>query len=163
MSLRARPSATRTPTVALRTGPDGWAAWLIKSTLAPADLVPGWAPGEQRDLTRCVRRTYRLDLVRPGQPVLLWVSGRVAPGVHAVGVVAAPVQDAAGPAEDAGPALPVRLTRLATPVDRGELRHDPRFRDAEVLRMAAGSNPSWLTGAQLAAVLERTGRPGLGR
>ena len=32
---------------------------------------------------------------------------------------------------------------------------DPRMRDAEVLRMPAGSNPSWLSRAQFDAVLDR--------
>jgi hypothetical protein len=141
------------------------AGWLVKSTRTPAEIAPGWAPGEQRELTRCVRRSYRLDLVTPGQPVVLWVSGRVAPGVHAVGTVTGPAQEPLGdrPGDDDRPALPVRLTRLDDPVDRADLLHDPRFRDAEVLRMPAGSNPSWLTAAQLATVLERAGGPVLGR
>jgi hypothetical protein len=141
------------------------AGWLIKSTRTPAEIVPGWAPGGQRELTRCVRRSYRLGLVTPGQPVVLWVSGRAAPGVHAVGTVTGPAQEPldVGPGDDDRPALPVRLTRLDDPVDRADLLHDPRFRDAEVLRMPAGSNPSWLTAAQLATVLERAGRTVLGR
>lgn len=141
------------------------AGWLIKSSRAPAEIAPDWAPGEQRELTRCVRRSYRLELVAPGQPVVLWVSGRAAPGVHAVGTVTGPPREPldAGPGDDDRPALPVRLTRLDEPVDRADLLHDPRFRDAEVLRMPAGSNPSWLTAAQLATVLERAGRPVLGR
>jgi hypothetical protein len=141
------------------------AGWLIKSTRAPAEIAPGWAPGEQRELTRCVRRSYRLDLIARGQPVLLWVSGRVAPGVHAVGTATGPAQEPldAGPGDDDRPALPVRLTRLDEPVGRADLLPDPRFRDAEVLRMPAGSNPSWLTADQLATVLERAGLPVLGR
>jgi hypothetical protein len=141
------------------------AGWLIKSTRAPAEIAPGWAPGKDRELTRCVRRSYRLGLISPGQPVVLWVSGRVAPGVHAVGTVTGPPQEPVdvGPGDDDRPALPVRLTRLDGPVERAELLHDPRFRDAEVLRMPAGSNPSWLTAEQLATVLERAGMPVLGR
>ena len=134
------------------------AAWLLKSTRAPTEIDAGWAPGEERELTRCVRRSYRLELVSPGQPVLLWVSGRVSPGVHAVGTVSAPVQEH----EDDGPVLPVRLTSLPDAVPRGELLADPDFRCAEVLRMPAGSNPSWLPAAQLRAVLARAGRHGLG-
>jgi hypothetical protein len=137
------------------------AGWLLKSTRPPDGIDPGWAPGEQRDLTRCVRTSYRLDLVVPGAPVVLWVSGRVLPGVHAVGTVTGPVR--LDGADDDGPVVPVRLTRLAAPVERGELLHDPRFRDAEVLRMPAGSNPSWLSAPQLAVVLERAGEPVLGR
>jgi hypothetical protein len=66
-------------------------------------------------------------------------------------VVTGPVRDT-----DDGPAVPVRLTRLAEPVDRAELLADPAVRDAEVLRMPAGSNPSWLSAGQYAAVLALT-------
>jgi hypothetical protein len=41
-------------------------------------------------------------------------------------------------------------------VPRGALLADPRARDAEVLRMPAGSNPSWLSADQYAAVLALT-------
>jgi hypothetical protein len=47
----------------------------------------------------------------------------------------------------------VRLTLLTDPVPRADLLADPRMRDAEVLRMPAGSNPSWLSAGQYAAVL----------
>ena len=144
-----------------RLQPSDVAGWLLKSTRAPAEIDPGWAPGEERELTRCVRRSYRLELISPGQPVLLWVSGRVLPGVHAVGTVSGPVR--ADDGDDDGPVLPVRLTSLSDPVDRGELLADPDFRSAEVLRMPAGSNPSWLTAAQLGAVLVRAGLHRLGR
>ena len=109
------------------------------------------------ELTRCVRPSYRLGLMAPGQPCLLWRSGRDSPGVHALGVLSGPVHG-----EDGGPVVPVRLTPLAEPVPRAELVADPVFREAEVIRMPAGSNPSWLTAAQYAVVLARTGSTGLG-
>jgi hypothetical protein len=124
------------------------ACWVIKSTRPPGAVLPGWLPGGTAELDRCVRPSYRLGLIGPGQPVLLWVSGRDHPGVHALGEVTGPVT-----AGEGGPVLPVRLTRLAEPVDRAELLTDPVARDAEVLRMPAGSNPSWLSAAQYAAVL----------
>ena len=34
-----------------------------------------------------MRPSYRLGLMAAGQPVLLWLSGRRQPGVHAVGVL----------------------------------------------------------------------------
>jgi hypothetical protein len=85
----------------------------------------------------------------PGQPCLLWVSGREQPGVHALGVLTSGAVEA-----DGGPVVGVRLARLAAPVDRAELLADPAARDAEVLRMPAGSNPSWLSADQYAALLE---------
>ena len=137
------------------------ACWVLKTTIPPEDVVTGWRRGTEQELTRCVRPSYRLDLMAAGQPVLLWLSGRQEPGVHAIGVVAGPVT-----AVDGGPVVPVRMTRLAEPIGRGELLADPVTRQAEVLRMPAGSNPSWLSGPQFDAVLARLrdgdARPGLG-
>ena len=124
------------------------ACWVIKSSRTPGSVAPGWLPGTVRELDRCVRRSYRLDLMGPGQPCLLWVSGRQQPGVHALGELTGAVAPG-----DGGPVVAVRLTRLAEPVHRAELLADPVARDAEVLRMPAGSNPSWLSPAQYAAVL----------
>ncbi len=130
---------------------------MLKTTHPPADIDPGWRPGAAVSLTRCVRRSYRLELMTTGQPCLLWLSGRNRPGVHALGTVAGPVDDDAD-----GPEVPVRLTLLPDPVARADLLGDPRMCDAEVLRMPAGSNPSWLSRVQFAAVLDRVPETGLG-
>ncbi len=98
--------------------------------------------------SRCVRPSYRTELVRPGDRVLLWVSGAqrdLPAGIHASGRVTGPV---------VGDLLPVRLAALAHPVTRSELRGHPDLASLEVLRMPAGSNPSWVTRAQLAALEE---------
>ena len=118
-------------------------------------MAPGWTPGTARTVLRCVRPTYRLGLVRPGDPCVLWRSGRDRPGIAATGVVAAEPAEAEG-----GPVVAVLLTLLVDPVPRAELLADPRFRDAEVLRMPAGSNPSWLSAVQHTAVLDRLRDPG---
>ena len=133
------------------------ACWVLKTTRPPAAIDAGWRPGGARSLTRCVRRSYRLELMAAGQPCLLWLSGRDRPGVHALGTVTGPVEEDAD-----GPAVPVRLTLLPEPVARAELLGDPRMRDAEVLRMPAGSNPSWLSHEQFDAVLARVPDAGLG-
>jgi hypothetical protein len=126
------------------------ACWVLKTSVPPAEVVPGWRPGSEQELTRCVRRSYRLDLMDTGQPCVLWLSGRDRPGVHALGRLAG------SPHEDAdGPVVPVRLFLLAEPVERAELLADPVAREAEVLRMPAGSNPSWLSRPQFDAVLSR--------
>jgi hypothetical protein len=122
------------------------ACWLLKTSRPPAELAPGWPAGTSRTLDRCLRPSYRLGLMAPGQRCLLWLSGRHA-GVHAIGtVVEAP--DPAGP-----PSVTVALRLLAEPVPRTELL-GTAFRTAEVIRMPAGSNPSWLDHRQLAAVLD---------
>jgi hypothetical protein len=116
------------------------ACWLLKSTSLPASIAPDWEPGAERVLTRCLRRSYRLDLLTAGQPCVLWVSGAVAPGVHAVGTVLGAPRDGGD-----GPVVEVALTRLTDPLARTDLLADPRTAGAEVLRMPAGSNPSWLS------------------
>jgi hypothetical protein len=133
--------------VARLTDPDV-ACWVVKSNRLPTALVPDWAPGATAALTRCVRPSYRLALMRPDQPCLLWISGRDRPGVHALGQLAGEVVET-----DGGPVVPVSFTLLAEPVPRAALLADPAARDAEVLRMPAGSNPSWLSPDQYAAVL----------
>jgi hypothetical protein len=124
---------------------DDVACWLLKT--ASSEPLAG-------ELTRCVRPSYRLGLMAPGQPCLLWRSGRDSPGVHALGVLTGEPWDGE---------VPVRLTPLAEPVPRAELVAHPVFREAEVIRMPAGSNPSWLTAAQYAVVLARTDPARLGR
>ena len=118
--------------------------WVLKSAVLPEELLPRWRPGAAAEMGRCVRRSYRVDLVTPGDPVLLWCSGRVDPGVHALGSVVG--------VDRAALEVDVRWTLLADPVPRAALLADPVARDAEVLRMPAGSNPSWLSPAQWAVV-----------
>jgi hypothetical protein len=133
-----------------RLTPGDVACWVVKTSRPPSDLVAGWRPGSERQLTRCLRESYRLDLMAAGQPCLLWLSGRDRPGVHALGALCG------SPDRDAdGPVVAVRLTLLGEPVDRADLMADADARDAEVLRMPAGSNPSWLSATQYAAVLAR--------
>ncbi len=130
--------------------PDDVACWLLKTARPPDAVAPGWRPGTSRRVRRCVRRSYRLALMVPGQRCLLWLSGRREPGVHALGLLAA----APDPTEPA-PAIEVVLHLLPDPLPRAELLADPGFATAEVARMPAGSNPSYLRTAQLAPVLDR--------
>jgi hypothetical protein len=137
-----------------RLTPQDVACWVLKTSSPPAEIAPGWRPGTDRELVLCVRPSYRLDLMAAGAPCLLWLSGRDRPGVHAVGELTGPP----GSGDD-GPVVPVRFTLLAEPVERGALLGDPAARDAEVLRMPAGSNPSWLSQPQFDAVLAQVRQP----
>jgi hypothetical protein len=145
----------RRPAAAPRLTAADVASWVLKSSVAPERLAPGWRPGTSRSLTRCVRPSYRLELMSAGQRCLLWVSGRMDPGVHALGTLTSGPHDA-----DGGPVVPVLLTLLPEPLPRAALLADPVARDAEVLRMPAGSNPSWLSAEQFAVVLDRIGAAG---
>src|SRR4051812_21830120 len=81
------------------------------------------------------RRPGVSPVARPGVSP---VAQRAEPsGVHALSELTGDVED--GPE---GPVVPLRLTLLQEPVPRADLLADPRMREAEVLRMPAGSNPS---------------------
>ena len=102
--------------------------------------------------TRCVRPSYRTSLVAPGQPVLLWISGqdRAHPaGVYAEGRTTGVVRP-----DDEDLVMPVSLVALEAPVPRVELLAHPLLAQLEVLRMPAGSNPSYVTEEQLEALRE---------
>jgi hypothetical protein len=90
---------------------------------------------------------------------MLWVSGRsptFPAGIHAHGTTT-------GGASYDGTTLrvPLRLEPVDPPVLRSELLDHPVLQGTEVLRMPAGSNPSYLTRAELDALL--TGWPQLHR
>jgi hypothetical protein len=106
--------------------------------------------------TWCVQPTYRTALVAARQPVLLWVSGTepgLPAGIHAHG-------RATGPAR--GGEMPLVLAPLTDPLLRSELVAHPDLGSLEVLRMPAGSNPSYVTPEQLEVLVgmcEELARP----
>jgi hypothetical protein len=112
-----------------------------------AARVDGW----------CARPTYRLDLVLPGQPALLWVSGSAGadpePGIWMVGRTTGEVDRVRD-----RPRVGLVLEALAVPVPREVLRADPRTARMEVLRSAQTANPSVVTPAEYAAIVELLAR-----
>ena len=100
-----------------------------------------------------MRPSYRTGLVRAGQPLLLWVSGTdpaLPAGILAHGLTTGPVQDVGG--EE--PFVPVLLRATDPPVGRRQVLAHPVLAGLEVLRMPAGSNPSFLDVEQYAALCE---------
>jgi hypothetical protein len=124
-------------------------AWLIKvsPTVFPvSELVRTEFTTVE---SRCVRPSYRTDLIREGQPVLLWVSGRdhrFPAGLYAAGRTTGPV------CLQAEPAMPLRLRPIDPMVSRESLLAHPDLGGIEVLRMPAGSNPSYLDREQYRAL-----------
>ena len=118
-------------------------AWLLKVDPAHAPMEE-WRRSDFATVTsRCVRATYRTQAVREGQPVLLWISGSdpdFPAGIHAHGRTTGPVRVA----DESGPVMSMRLRRTDPMVPRAELLATPGLHGVEVLRMPAGSNPSFL-------------------
>lgn len=135
-------------------------AWLLKGNADRADLAARFAR-DPHVSQWCVQPGYRARLMRSGQPVVFWASGsrgRLAHGVWGVGRLTGPAQATPG---DGRWRVPLDLT-IAAPelwVARGDLRGDPRLADLEVLRQPQAANPSFVTVAQFAALLDHLDRP----
>ena len=122
---------------------DALGAWLLKASGAEPSTRTHVRAGFAGVDSWCVRATYRTGLVAAGQPVLLWVSGNEAQ--HPAGIYAR--GRTTGGAADG--TMPVELTALSQPLLRSHLVGHPDLAGMEVLRMPAGSNPSYVTPAQL--------------
>jgi len=126
-------------------------AWLVKASPASLSVEEMVRTGFADITSRCVRSTYRTDLVREGQPVLLWVSGndpRHPAGIYASGLTTGPVDE-----DTPTPEMPVRLHAVRPAVHRKEILDLPTLSGIEVMRMPAGSNPSYLDAEQYDALL----------
>ena len=99
----------------------------------------------------CVRPSYRLDLMRSGDRLLLWLSGRdpLRPrGLWATGEVVSPTD---------GEAVEIQLWPLSRPLTDRTLRSHG-IDDLEVQRQPMGSNPSWISRrqwSQISRLLDR--------
>jgi hypothetical protein len=122
---------------------DTLGAWLLKATGAAPSTRAHVRAGFSEVGTWCVRPTYRTELVEEGQRVLLWVSGNesgLPSGIYAHGRTTGPAGDGV---------IPVELSAVPSPLLRSELVGHPTLARMEVLRMPAGSNPSYVTPDQL--------------
>lgn len=122
--------------------PDTLGAWLFKATGSEPSTQAHVRAGFADVGSWCVRPTYRTDLVAAGQKALLWVSGAAA-GVYAHGRTTGPAHDGV---------VPVALAPLDPPLRRSELTGHADLAMLEVIRMPAGSNPSYVTRDQLRAL-----------
>jgi len=135
---------------------DDLGAWMVKGNADHTDLLDRFE--RDRRVSRwCVRQSYRLELMRAGQPVLFWGSGsrnrQVRYGIWGLGRLdGEPVR---GGAEN-GWWVPLRLEIAdpATWLPREALRADARLADLEVLRQPQAANPSFVTVRQFAVIEE---------
>jgi hypothetical protein len=151
--LPLRPRGTVQPVTERRVSLDDLGAWLIKGNADREDLAGRFArdPVVRR---WCVQPSYRTGLMRSGQPVVFWASGsrnRRAYGVWGIGRLAGE------PRQDPGEGRPwVPLDLVIWEPDRRlsreQIRADGGLADLEVFRQPQGSNPSYLTVTQFAAL-----------
>jgi hypothetical protein len=134
---------------------DDLGAWLVKGNADQTDLL-GRFTRDPRVTRWCLQPSYRLGLMRAGQPVLFWASGSrhraTGYGIWGLGRLAGPPERDPG----GGWSVPLDLT-IDGPADRlprEALKADPRLADLEVLRQPQASNPSFVTMRQFAAIRE---------
>jgi hypothetical protein len=146
---------TTTPSGPRRVRLEDLGAWLLKGNADHTDLIARFA--RDPHVTQwCVQPSYRLGLMRAGQPVLFWASGsrrRTIPyGIWGCGRLGGPaVADRAG-----GWSVPLDLVIAAAGdwLPRAALAADPRLAGLEVLRQPQAANPSFVTRREFAALTE---------
>ncbi|MEU4421053.1 hypothetical protein AB0F81_10525 [Actinoplanes sp. NPDC024001] len=129
-------------------------AWLLKGNADLTGLLGRFAD-EPHVRRWCVQRSYRLELMEAGQPVLFWASGSrrrdLAYGIWGCGrLLGPPRPEADGP----GWWVPLDLT-IAPPsawIGRDVLRVHRELADLEVLRQPQAANPSFVTVRQWEAI-----------
>lgn len=147
------------------------AAWMLKANPEVWDVEAALRDGRDLDTWR-LAPSYRVELVAPGHPCVLWVTGTGAAaaraGVRALGVVTTdPYPDVGDPDDPAWgdpaaarvvrPYVGVHLEVLAEPLSRAEVRADPRLADLEVLRRPRMGSPLAVRADELAAMQESVG------
>jgi hypothetical protein len=130
-------------------------AWLLKGNADHTDLITRFAD-EPRVTRWCVQPSYRLGLMRAGQPVLFWASGsrrRSIPyGIWGCGRLAGGAQ--ADPEGGWSVPLDLVIAEARDWLPRTTLAADSRLAGLEVLRQPQAANPSFVTRAQFAALAE---------
>jgi hypothetical protein len=121
-------------------------AWVIKCNPRKTPVDPMRAAGEAKP-SWCVADNYRSRLIRPGQPVLFWVSAHPRRGIWGAGRITGDVTVTDGRLHVA-----VRIPLFAEPVTAAQLFTVPELRTMEVFRSPQQSNPSWVSSTELALI-----------
>jgi hypothetical protein len=146
-------------------------AWLLRCNPEGVWDLPGFvADGGEWIDDWSVVKNYRSEMMKPGDRVVLWVSGngrRMARGIWGVGYITSYFQDEIPQASDADEvgywldeearlavtnSIDVDIPLFDTPVTDAELKM-AGIGDLEVQRQPQGSNPSWISIEQLTRLL----------
>jgi hypothetical protein len=139
--------------MARRVHPGNLGAWLLKGNADRADLASRFANDPRVDRW-CVQPSYRLELMRAGQPVLFWASGSrrrdIAYGIWGLGRLAGPPTQAADGVWHAW--LDLIIAPEVERLRREVVRADDELAGLEVLRQPQAANPSFVTVREFAAI-----------
>ena len=139
-------------------------AWVLKANPQVWDLQRWIAEGGQRLDDWTVAHNYRAQMMAPGDPVLLWVTGSdpgCPAGFRAIGTVSGPCREGSADSSywidrkakaRADYFAQVDLRLLPAVVPKHAVQHHRVLRDIELLRSPFASNPSHLTLEQMAAL-----------
>lgn len=166
-------------------------AWALKCNPKKWDLKSFIDAGGTSIESWSVQENYRSNRMKPGDPVILWVSGSesadLRSGIWGVGYVTAPINEEFAfdetfdaveePADDETIDedywldtemrdrvrffINVDLPLLVSPISRDLVRATPGLADMELLRQPQMSNPSWLTKDEWAALQQLLGENAL--
>jgi hypothetical protein len=143
-------------------------AWLFRCNPKEWNITAALRDDAPIDCWR-VRPSYRLELIEPGDPAIIWIGGPTGgepmPGVWMVGRTTGAVFDDSGDGywldrtrgQERSIYVGLAMSQLASPVPRGLLEVDPRTSKLEIFRSVQMSNPSYLTPDEKKAVDEMIG------
>ncbi|MGF0313568.1 EVE domain-containing protein [Rhodococcus sp. IEGM1428] len=120
-------------------------AWVIKCNPHKTDLTPMVEAGRAHE-NWCVADNYRTRLMKPGQPVLFWVSSNPRRGIWGAGrLTGTPVP---------GPQWKVStdITLFDEPILASDIQSVEELSMLEVFRSPQQSNPSWVDATAWAAI-----------
>lgn len=140
-------------------------AWMLKANPAIWDIGAALEQRLSVDWWR-LARSYRADLVHPGHRCILWITRgdkRVASGIWGFGTVTGePIEAPGDPMdplwvderarEQIRPRIPVELRILEAPIEREQIREDPRLAGLEILRVPRIGNPAAVSPAEWEAI-----------
>lgn len=118
-------------------------AWVIKCNPNKTPLDPMVSAGEAKR-SWCVAANYRSRLMRPGQPVLLWVTTHKRRGFWGAGTITGAVTS-----DDGGHHVPVDIPLFAEPLTATTLSNVAGLRTMEVFRSPQQANPSWVSTTEM--------------
>lgn len=153
-------------------------AWIFKAN--PSDEWDyfeelkdrGLHSGSKTDRSWAIGTNYRTELVKPGDLVVLWVSGPVEPGAHELGIVSGPItvevldedylinERRRGKHEWFAPFTSYVLPR---PISRNEFKQHPVLGASEVIRAPQMGNPTYLSPSEYDAFVELVGSTDLAK